>query len=58
MERVAFRLRVRTERIREYEEADRRVWSELLRPLKAAGVEQYSFFRRGQDLFLSGLASL
>jgi L-rhamnose mutarotase len=44
-------LRVRAERIQDYETAHRQVWPELLRVLKEAGVSQYSIFRRGQDLF-------
>ena len=51
MARVAFRLRVRAERIAEYEEAHRQVWPELLLLLKDVGISQYSIFRSGSDLF-------
>jgi L-rhamnose mutarotase len=51
MQRVAFRLRVRPDRIHEYEDAHRRVWPELLRLLKDVGVARYSIFRHGTDLF-------
>jgi L-rhamnose mutarotase len=51
MPRVAFRLRIRAERIAEYEAAHRRVWPELLRLLKEVGISQYSIFRHGTDLF-------
>jgi L-rhamnose mutarotase len=51
MARVAFRLRVRPERIAEYEEAHRKVWPELLQLLKDVGISQYSIFRSGSDLF-------
>jgi L-rhamnose mutarotase len=51
MERIAFRLRVRADRIREYEEAHTRVWPELLRLLSDVGIRQYSIFRHGVDLF-------
>jgi L-rhamnose mutarotase len=51
VERVAFRLRVRPDRVQEYDEAHRRVWPELLRLLKEVGISHYSIFRRGQDLF-------
>jgi L-rhamnose mutarotase len=51
MARVAFRLRVRPERIAEYEAAHRKVWPELLQLLKEVGISQYSIFRSGTDLF-------
>jgi L-rhamnose mutarotase len=51
MERFAFRLRVRPERIQDYESAHRRVWPELLQLLKDVGISEYSIFRRGTDLF-------
>jgi L-rhamnose mutarotase len=49
--RVAFRLRVRPDRILEYEEAHRNVWPTLLQLLKDVGITRYSIFRRGTDLF-------
>jgi L-rhamnose mutarotase len=51
IERISFRLRVRPDRISEYEEAHKRVWPEMLQLLKSVGIEQYSIFRRGSDLF-------
>jgi len=51
MARIAFRLRVRPERIAEYEDAHRKVWPELLQLLKDVGISEYSIFRRGTDLF-------
>jgi len=51
MARIAFRLRVRADRIAEYEEAHRHVWPELLSLLKSVGISQYSIFRSGVDLF-------
>ncbi len=51
MARIAFRLRVRPERIAEYEAAHRAVWPELLQLLKDVGISQYSIFRSGTDLF-------
>jgi L-rhamnose mutarotase len=51
MARVAFRLRVRPERIAEYEAAHRKVRPELLQLLKDVGISQYSIFRSGSDLF-------
>lgn len=52
MARVAFRLRVRPDRIEEYDEAHKRVWPELLALLKQVGISEYSIFRLGSDLFL------
>ena len=52
MQRRAFQLRIREERIADYDQAHRHVWPELLEELQAFGVEDYSIFRRGQELFL------
>ncbi|MGH9454977.1 MAG: L-rhamnose mutarotase [Terriglobia bacterium] len=52
MPRVAFRLRIKSTAIEEYEKSHQHVWPELLAKLKAVGVSDYSIFRRGQDLFL------
>ena len=52
MARVAFQLRIRAGKEAEYDEAHRAVWPELLNELHAAGVREYSIFRRGQELFL------
>jgi L-rhamnose mutarotase len=52
MRRVAFQLRVRPEKIKEYDEAHRNVWPELLRDLEQAGASNYSIFRQGTQLFL------
>ena len=51
MSRIAFRLRVRPERIAEYEAAHERVWPELLAVIKAAGISRYSIFRLESELF-------
>jgi L-rhamnose mutarotase len=51
MARVAFKLRLRPDRIKEYEDAHRRVWPELLELLKDSGIERYSIFRWQTDLF-------
>ena len=53
MPRYAFKLRVRAEALEEYDREHQRVWPELLRKLKEAGISDYSIFRRGQDLFLT-----
>lgn len=52
MQRIAFQLRIRADKIDEYDEAHRHVWPELLQELERFGVTDYSIFRRGQQLFL------
>lgn len=52
MPRYAFKLRIRADKIEEYERAHEAVWPELLAKLKAVGISDYSIFRRGQDLVL------
>jgi L-rhamnose mutarotase len=52
MPRVAFRLKIKAGKEKEYEEAHRHVWPELLAKIKEVGISKYSIFRREQDLFL------
>ena len=52
MARTAFRLRIKAGKEKEYDEAHRRVWPELLAKLKEVGISKYSIFRRDQDLIL------
>ncbi|HUA57458.1 MAG TPA: L-rhamnose mutarotase [Verrucomicrobiae bacterium] len=52
MPRYAFKLRIKADKIAEYEREHTRVWPELLAKLKAVGISDYSIFRRGQDLTL------
>ena len=52
MPRYAFKLRLKPDKIEEYEREHQRVWPELLRKLKDVGISDYSIFRRGQDLVL------
>ena len=52
MPRIAFKLRIKQGAIKDYEEAHRHVWPELLAKGKEAGVSDFSIFRRGHDLFL------
>jgi L-rhamnose mutarotase len=49
--RCAFRLSVRPECLAAYDKAHTRVWPELLEVIRAAGISNYSIFRRGIDLF-------
>ena len=51
MQRVAFRLRVRPERLDEYIKIHAHVWPELLSDLTAAGYRNYSIFADGPELF-------
>ena len=52
MQRIAFQLRIRAGSEAAYDEAHREVWPELLAELSAAGVREYSIFRRSQELVL------
>jgi len=52
MPRYAFKLRIKSDAIEEYEREHQRVWPELLAKLKDVGISDYSIFRRGQDLVL------
>jgi L-rhamnose mutarotase len=52
MPRYAFKLRIKSGAIEEYEREHQRVWPELLAKLKQVGISDYSIFRRGQDLIL------
>ena len=52
MARYAFQLRIRAGMEAEYDRLHQAVWPELLHDLSAAGVSEYSIFRRAQELFL------
>jgi L-rhamnose mutarotase len=52
VQRIAFQLRIREGMAEAYDEAHRHVWPELLAELESVGVNNYSIFRRGQQLFL------
>jgi len=52
MQRVAFRLRIKAGKEKEYDAAHKSVWPALLAKLKEVGISKYSIFRREQDLFL------
>jgi L-rhamnose mutarotase len=51
MQRSAFVLRVRPDKIDEYVEAHRNVWPELLAALREAGIRNYTIFRHGNEMF-------
>jgi L-rhamnose mutarotase len=52
MPRIAFRLRIRAGKEKDYDQAHRHVWPDLLAKLKEVGISHYSIFRRDQDLVL------
>jgi L-rhamnose mutarotase len=52
MQRIAFQLRLKADKIAEYELSHRNVWPELLTEMEGFGVREYSIFRRGHELFL------
>ena len=51
MQRVAFRLWVKPERLDEYKAIHRQVWPELLRDMREAGIRNYTIFADGNELF-------
>ncbi len=51
MQRVAFRLKVKPDKLDEYVRLHGEVWPELLADLRAAGYRNYSIFADGLDLF-------
>jgi len=51
VQRVAFRLRVKPERLEEYKRLHQEVWPELLEDLRAASIRNYSIFADGPELF-------
>lgn len=52
MERIAFQLRLKPNKVEEYDRVHKQVWPELLQELKSFGVREYSIFRRNQQLVL------
>ena len=52
MPRVAFRLRIKAGKEKEYDDAHKNVWPALLAKLKEVSISKYSIFRLDQDLFL------
>lgn len=51
MQRIAFRLRVREDRLDEYKAHHREVWPELLADMHEAGYRNYTIFADGPELF-------
>ncbi|GAB4519804.1 MAG: L-rhamnose mutarotase [Anaerolineae bacterium] len=55
MERVAFVLKVKPDRIEEYKERHRHVWPEMLQALRETGWHNYSLFMRDDGLLFGYL---
>ncbi|MCD6291119.1 MAG: L-rhamnose mutarotase [Anaerolineae bacterium] len=55
MERVAFVLKVRADRIEEYKERHKHVWPEMLQALREAGWHNYTLFMRDDGLLFGYL---
>ena len=51
MQRVAFRLLVKADKLDEYKRLHREVWPELLRDMHEASIRNYSIFSHGPELF-------
>jgi L-rhamnose mutarotase len=51
VQRVAFRLWVKPERLAEYKQLHQAVWPELLADMRAASIHNYSIFADGPELF-------
>jgi L-rhamnose mutarotase len=51
VQRVAFRLWVKPERLQEYKQLHQEVWPELLDEMRAASIRNYSIFADGPELF-------
>jgi len=55
MERVAFVLKVKPDRIEEYKERHKHVWPEMLQALRETGWHNYSLFMREDGLLFGYL---
>lgn len=55
MERVAFVLKVKPDRIEEYKERHKHVWPEMLQALRETGWRNYSLFLREDGLLFGYL---
>jgi L-rhamnose mutarotase len=52
MQRVAFQLRIRKNKVEEYDRAHEAVWPELLERIRSVGISDYSIFRRHETIIL------
>jgi L-rhamnose mutarotase len=55
MERVGFVLKVKADRLDEYRQRHKQVWSEMLEALRETGWHNYSLFLRGDGLLFGYL---
>ena len=55
MQRVCFLLKVKPERLKEYEERHQAVWPEMLQALRETGWRNYSLFLRPDGLLVGYL---
>ncbi len=55
MKRVCFLLRVKKERLPEYQERHKKVWPEMLQALRETGWHNYSLFLTGDGLLVGYL---
>ena len=51
IQRSAFVLRVKPDKINAYVEAHRNVWPDMLDALRGAGIRNYTIFRSGNEVF-------
>ncbi|MHB1347324.1 MAG: L-rhamnose mutarotase [Candidatus Humimicrobiaceae bacterium] len=51
MNRLAFQMKIKKDKIEEYKEAHRNIWPEVLDSIKKSGIHNYSIFLRGTNLF-------
>jgi L-rhamnose mutarotase len=55
MERVCFLLKVKEDRLAEYKQRHKRVWPDILEPLRESGWRNYSLFVRDDGLLIGYL---
>ncbi len=51
MQRFAFTMRVKPERVDDYVECHKAVWPSVLDAIRRSGIKRYSIFMRGNELF-------
>ncbi len=51
MQRFAFTMRVKPERVADYVECHKAVWPSVLDVIKRSGIKRYSIFMQGNQLF-------
>lgn len=51
MERITFKLKLRDGKLEEYKRMHDEIWPELIDVLKEAGIQNYTIWNSGDDLF-------